>query len=402
MASKLIIKPGREKPLFRQHPWIFSGAIQRIIGEPQSGDLVRVISSKGDTLGYGGFSPNSQIRCRMWDFATDIPKELETEFPRFLENRIDLAVKARETNPLLNETNAFRLVHAESDRLPGLIVDKYADGLVVQFLSTGIDIWRKLVIKFLIKRCSPSFIFERSDAEVRKLEGLPGINKLLYGKLPPDGVVVIENGLKIKINVQSGQKTGFYLDQRENRKALRVFTAEKDVLDCFCYTGGFTLNALLGGAKSVTAVDQSDDSLSLLDQNLKLNRFDQNKVELIKEDVFQILRKFRDRGNSWDVIILDPPKFAPTKRQAQKAARGYKDINLIAAKLLNPGGYLFTFSCSGGIDGNLFQQIVAGAAADAEIDLKIIQRMGQGSDHPILLNFPEGEYLKGLVCRKGY
>lgn len=394
------LKPGKEKPLLRQHPWIFSGAIARIEGAPISGDVVLVKAASGETIGVGGYSPNSQIRCRVWEFGDRFTDDLKTHLAKTIADRIQQAIALRMPDPFLAGKNACRLIHAESDRLPGLIVDQYADVLVVQFLSAGMEPWRNLVLDTLIQAVSPAAIFERSDVEVRKLEGLVETTGLLYGTMPEEGVIIEENGVRIKVAVDSGHKTGFYLDQRENRALIRNFTKEKDMLDCFCYTGGFTLNALMGGARSVTAIDQSEEALSLLSENIHLNSLAENKVERIGDDVFQRLRTMRDQGKSFDVIVLDPPKFAPTRSQAQKAARGYKDINLLAAKLLREGGVLFTFSCSGGIDQKLFQQIVAGAASDAGVDLQIIHKMGPGGDHPVLLSFPEGDYLKGLVCRR--
>ncbi len=357
-------------------------------------------TAAGDTIGHGGYSPDSQISCRMWEFGYKFPEDIRMHLSKLFEDRIRQAIALRENDPTLTGTNAKRLVHAESDLLPGLIVDQYADILVVQFLSAGIEASRQKILDTLIDVVAPAAIFERSDVEVRKLEGLPEVSGLLYGALPKDGIIIEENGILIKVKVNSGHKTGFYLDQRENRNLLRSFSKDKDVLDCFSYSGGFTLNALLGGARSVMAIDQSEEALSLLVENIRINSLEENNVELVNDDVFQRLRNLRDQAKSFDVIILDPPKFAPTRSQAQKAARGYKDINLLAAKLLRAGGVLFTFSCSGGIDQKLFQQIVAGAASDAGADLQIIHKMGQGSDHPVLLSFPEGEYLKGLVCRR--
>ena len=336
----------------------------------------------------------------MWEYGEIFPDDLGAYHNELLKNRIHRAIALREQDPILAGTNTKRLIHAESDRLPGLIVDQYADILVAQFLSAGIEIYRQQVLAVLIDLIAPNAIFERSDVEVRKLEGLPEVSGLLFGNMPEGGIIIEENGIRIKVEVDSGHKTGFYLDQRENRYLLRKFCKDKDVLDCFSYSGGFTLNALLGEAKSVMAIDQSDDALGLLAENIRINSFDEEKVEVVSDDVFQRLRKLRDQGKSFDVVILDPPKFAPTRNQAQKAARGYKDINLLAAKLLREGGVMLTFSCSGGIDQRLFQQIVAGAASDAGVDLQIVHKMGQGSDHPVLLSFPEGEYLKGLVCRR--
>jgi 23S rRNA (cytosine1962-C5)-methyltransferase len=298
------------------------------------------------------------------------------------------------------ETNAFRLIHAESDGLPGLIVDRYADMLVAQFLSAGAEFWKETLVELLLEQTGLSTIYERSDADVRELEGLPVHIGLLRGILDRSPVTITENGLKFSVNLESGHKTGFYLDQRENRLLVRGLAEERDVLDCFCYTGGFTVNALAGGAKSVLSVDASADALALCRENVSLNALPGERHSMLEGDVFQLLRKFRDEARSFDLIILDPPKFAPTAAQAEKAARGYKDINLLAFKLLRPGGILVTFSCSGGVDASLFQKIVASAALDAGVDAQIVAYLSQGPDHPVALNFPEGAYLKGLVCHK--
>jgi 23S rRNA (cytosine1962-C5)-methyltransferase len=300
-----------------------------------------------------------------------------------------------------SQTNAYRLVYAESDNIPGLIVDRYGDVLVLQALTAGAEYWKETFADILIEETDLSTIYERSDADVRELEGLETKVGLLRGSIPDVPLTIIENDLKFIVNLQSGHKTGFYLDQRKNRLRVRELARDKDVLDCFCYTGGFTVNALAGGAKSVLSVDSSADALELCKENSTLNDFPANRQTSLEGDVFQLLRKFRDEARSFDMIILDPPKFAPTAAHAEKATRAYKDINLLAFKLLRPGGILVTFSCSGGIDAGLFQKIVAGSALDAGVDAQIIEHLSQGVDHPISLHFPEGTYLKGLVCIKG-
>ena len=387
------LKPGREKSVLRRHPWVFSGAIAHWEGTPQMGDVVGIRDSRKQFLGWGAYSPKSKIRIRIYSWD-----ENEKINSAFFEKRLIQAINYRKSNDLIERTNAYRLVHAESDGLPGLIVDKYNNVLVVQILSAGLERWLSDIAEILEKLTGLHTIYERSDADVRKLEGLQARRGFIRGSQSENGrVQVVENGIHYFVDFMKGHKTGFYLDQRENRAYVRANTLGKTVLDCFSYTGGFTLAALKGGATSVTAVETSSYARSLARENILLNKLDENKVQFVDEDVFQALRKFRDRGLKFDVIILDPPKFAPTAALAEKAARGYKDINLLAMKLLNHHGKLVTFSCSGGISVELFQKIVAGAAVDAGIDGKIVRRLFQGVDHPVSLAFPEGLYLKGLV-----
>jgi 23S rRNA (cytosine1962-C5)-methyltransferase len=396
--AAIILKAGREKSLLRKHPWVFSGAIARVDGSPQAGDTVEILTDKGQFLARGAYSPASQIRARVWTF--DPNEQVDVDF---FQRRIYAALKQRTvlTPDQAGDEgkDALRLVHAESDGLPGLIVDRYADCLVVQFLSTGAEFWREAIVESLFNKTCLKDIYERSDADVRELEGLPSRTGKLKGE-PPDQVVITESGLRFIVNIASGHKTGFYLDQRSNRQRVRDLAAGRDVLDCFSYTGGFTLNALGGAAKSVLSVDSSEDALRLLQENIALNALPAEKLSVLQGDVFHVLRKFRDEGRSFDMIVLDPPKFAPTSAQAEKAARGYKDINLLAFKLLRAGGILFTFSCSGGVDAALFQKIVAGAALDAGAEASIVATLSQDFDHPVGLNFPEGAYLKGLICTK--
>jgi 23S rRNA (cytosine1962-C5)-methyltransferase len=385
----LILKSGREKSLLRRHPWIFSGAVERVDEAPASGATLDVLSFNGEFLARGFYSPISQIRARAWTFNDEaIDKD-------FFRKRIHAAIASRSTLHSSNDTNAVRLIYAESDGIPGLIVDRYNDMLVLQSLTTGIEFWKETIADILLEETGLKNIYERSDADVRELEGLEARVGILRGK-PVSQLRITEYGLHFNVNISEGHKTGFYLDQRANRQRVRAMAKDKDVLDCFCYSGGFTVNALAGGAKSVVSVDSSADALQLGRENVSLNGLPQ--PEWIEADIFQRLRKFRDERRSFDMIILDPPKFAPTASQADKAARGYKDINLLAFKLLRPGGMLFTFSCSGGITADLFQKIVAGAALDANVDAQIVEKLSQAADHPISLNFPEGEYLKGLVC----
>jgi len=389
----LILKPGREKSLLRRHPWIFSGAVERADKDPASGATLDVLSFNGDFLARAAYSPLSQIRARVWTF-NDEPINAD-----FFRQRIQSSIRARDTWHLTPDTDALRLIHAESDGLPGLIVDRYADVLVLQSLTAGSEFWKETIADILLEETGLKNIYERSDADVRELEGLQPRTGILRGN-PPDSLRITEYGSLFTVNLSHGHKTGFYLDQRANRQRVRELAKDKDVLDGFCYTGGFTVHALAGGAKSVVSVDSSADALRLGRENVSLNGLPADRCEWIEADVFQRLRKFRDERRSFDVIVLDPPKFAPTASHTDKAARAYKDINLLAFKLLRPGGILFTFSCSGGVDADLFQKIVAGAALDANVDAQIVEHLSQAADHPVSLNFPEGAYLKGLVCYK--
>ncbi len=392
--SALIVKPGRERSLLRRHPWIFSGAVERVDEGLGSGDAVDILSSSGQFLARGFYSPQSQIRARVWTFE-DEPVDAS-----FFRARIRSALSLRQTAYLAADTDALRLIYAESDGLPGLIVDRYAGALVMQCLTTGVDAQRELLADILVQETGLSSIFERSDADVRELEGLPVRVGPLRGVPPSASFPITEFGLKFNVDLASGQKTGFYLDQRSNRQQVRALARDREVLECFSYTGGFSLNALYGGAASVLAVDSSPDALAMAEANVALNALPADRFQTLAGDVFHVLRKFRDERRSFDMVILDPPKFAPTSAQVEKASRGYKDINLLAFKLLRPRGLLVTFSCSGGVDAGLFQKIVASAALDAGVQAEIIQHLFQAPDHPVALNFPEGTYLKGLVCHK--
>ena len=398
----IFLRAGREKSLLRRHPWIFSGAVERIDGAPVSGDTLIVRNAQGEFLAWAAYNASSQITARVWSW-----REAENIDAEFFRRRITNAVSARWTllpRPLAGEgwgegrSNGARLIHAESDGLPGLIVDRYGDLLVMQIGSAGAERWRDSIADILQELCNPVCIYERSDSDSRGLEGLELRNGVLRGTLPAT-VEVIENGLHFKVDVAAGQKTGFYLDQRDNRALTETLARDKDVLNCFCYTGGFSLYALRGGAKSVLSIDSSGDALRIAAENLARNGLDATRAEWLEADVFQALRTLRDQDRKFDLIILDPPKFAPTAAFAEKAARGYKDINLLAFKLLRPGGLLATYSCSGGISEDLFQKIVAGAALDAGVDAQIVHYLHASADHPVLLSFPEGAYLKGLVLR---
>ncbi|MEW6241336.1 MAG: class I SAM-dependent methyltransferase [Chloroflexota bacterium] len=388
----LILKPGREKSLLRRHPWVFSGAVQRLDEEPASGATVDLLSFNGDFLARAAYSPASQIRARVWTF---LDESVDADFFR---RKIRAAIVSRSTFQVSSASDAYRLIYAESDGLPGLIVDRYGEVLVLQSLTAGSEFWKETIADILLEETGLQTIYERSDADVRELEGLQPKNGILRGAIPDSRLIVHEHNLKFLVDIASGHKTGFYLDQRANRLCVRELVGDRDVLDCFCYTGGFTVNALSGGAKSVLSVDASAEALGLCKENVALNALPVERHTTLEGDVFHLLRKFRDEGRSFDMVILDPPKFAPTAAQAEKASRGYKDINLLAFKLLRPGGILVTFSCSGGVDAALFQKIVAGAALDAGVDAQIVERLSQAADHPVALHFPEGTYLKGLVC----
>ena len=388
----MTLKSGREKSLLRRHPWIFSGAVKSIDDGAMSGDVVHVQTEKGDFLAYAAFSEKSQIIARVLSFD-----ERETIDEAFYRQRIGKAIARRAT--LAAETDAMRLFHAESDGVPGLIADRYGDVIVLQLLTAGIDPQRTLLGKLFMEETGAKTIFERSDADVRELEGLPSRKGLIAGEPPSAETVIMENGMKIAVDIEKGHKTGFYLDQRDNRALTKSLAHNADVLNCFCYTGTMSVAALLGGARSVLSIDSSAPSLQLAAHNLRINDLDASRAAWLDADVFLALRKLRDQAKSFDLIILDPPKLAPTAHHAEKAARAYKDINLLGLKLLRPGGHLMTFSCSGGISAELFQKIVAGAALDANVDAQIVQRLGPGADHPVALHFPEGDYLKGLLLR---
>jgi 23S rRNA (cytosine1962-C5)-methyltransferase len=390
--NALVLKKGREKSLKRRHPWIFSGAVQRVAGEPEAGETVEVRDAAGKPLALAAWSPKSQIRARVWTF--DSRQSVGREF---FEERLKSAIHFRKALAIEKHTNAMRLVHGESDELPGLVVDRYADVLAVQFLSAGAERWRGEILDALAALTGCEAIYERSEAEVRKLEGLRPRSGFARGNKAASRCPIAEYGLNFRVDVEQGQKTGFFLDQRENRQRVRALAAGREVLDGFCYTGGFAIAALAGGAKRVSAVESSLPALEVARENLAANPLEAARIDFVHADVFKHLRTLRDRGARYDLIVLDPPKFAPTAAQARNAARAYKDINLLALKLLRPGGLLATFSCSGGVPAELFQSIVAGAAVDAGVQAKILERFGAAADHPVALNFPEGDYLKGLL-----
>lgn len=393
--NSLILKPGRERSLLRKHPWIFSGAIARLEGDPQPGDTITVLQADRQPLGLAAFSPKSSIIARIWSW--DAQEDIGI---RFFENKLRIAINKRNENRFLQKsTNACRLVYGESDCLPGIILDRYDRWLVVQLLTSGAERWKKEIIQSIHTITRFDNIYERSDLDVRKLEGLSEHAGVLSGDVPKGPIDIQEYDIHYLVDIQHGQKTGFFLDQRENRRKVQEYAAGKKVLNCFCYTGGFSLNSEKAGANEVVSIDSSADALALAQKNARLNDCRLDRMSWLEADVFQQLRRYRDENQTFDLIILDPPKFAPTIQHTAKAARAYKDINLLAFKLLNPGGVLFTFSCSGGISLELFQKIVADAALDADVQAQILEKLHQATDHPIALNFPESEYLKGLICQ---
>ena len=390
---EIIIRKDRTKTLQQRHPWIFARSIKKVIGNPGNGEVVLVRDEQGENYGWASYSPSSAIRARMLSWHEEEPVGAA-----LIHDTLSTAIHHRDA--MLDENNsACRLVHGESDFFPGLIVDRYADQLVVQFLTSGSEFWKKEIVDSLQQITGVMNIYERSDVDVRKLEGLEPIKGVLSGAEPPAMIRIKENGIAFDVDVVNGQKTGFFLDQRYNRKLIQQYCVGKRVLNTFCYSGGFSAYAYQAGAAQVISMDASEDAIALGRSNMRINDFPDVEADWVAGDVFHWLRRYRDSRETFDIIVLDPPKFAPTAHQVKQAARGYKDINLLAFKLLNPGGTLLTFSCSGGVDAVLFRKIVAGAAADAKRDVQILGTMEQSQDHPVALSFPEGAYLKGLVCR---
>jgi 23S rRNA (cytosine1962-C5)-methyltransferase len=389
-----IVKPKRDKSLLRKHPWVFSGALAKTKGNPSAGETVEIVNTRGSWLGRGAYSPRSQIAVRIWTFDEKEPVDA-----LFFRNRLKRAINSRHELKKHLKLNACRLVNAESDGLPGLIIDQYDQYVICQFLTAGVHAWKAVIAEQLQELVAPEGIFERSDSPVLEKEGLERRTGVLAGKVPPDTITIQEGDHRYLVDVHNGHKTGFYLDQRDNRRQVGHFVADADVLNCFCYTGGFGVAAMAAGARTLTNIDISAAALEIARQNMMLNNLDTDRVTYLQADVFKQLRSFRDAAREFDVVVLDPPKFADSRQQLDRASRGYKDINLLAIKLLRSGGYLFTFSCSGLMEPGLFQKIVADAALDAGRDAQIIRRMSQAADHPTSLNFPEGHYLKGLLCR---
>ncbi|HSW17160.1 MAG TPA: class I SAM-dependent methyltransferase [Ramlibacter sp.] len=384
------LRDGKERSLLRRHPWVFESAIAK--GGADPGETVKVEAHDGAFLAWAAFSPASKIRARCWSFDAD--QRIDAAF---LAQTVQRAVAARQRFAI--DSDSMRLVHGESDGLPGLIVDRYGDTLVAQFLSAGVERWKNALADALLAATGLAKLYERSDASSRKLEGLEPATGWLRGEGPLE-LTIREHGWRLTLDIATGHKTGFYLDQRDSRLRFAQTVkrlASQRVLNCYCYTGGFTVAALAGGAAHVTSIDSSAPALERARAHVALNGFDANRADFIDADVNASLRRFIEEGRTFDAIVLDPPKLAPTAAHAERAARAYKDINRLALKLLEPGGVLFTYSCSGGITADLFHKIVASAGADAHVDGFITERMGGAPDHPMTLSFPEGEYLKGLV-----
>lgn len=428
--ARLILLPGKERSVLRRHPWIFAGSVDRLDGRARPGDTVELSAADGRPLGRAAFSPQSQIRARVWSFDP-----AETIDDAFFKRRVAAALARRAALPGfageqgLGEgrgDRGFRVVHGESDGLPGVVADCYGDTLVVQLTAVGADRWRRAIVGALVLATGCRHVYERSDADVRRLEGLQpetgwrlggpavagggegaeggegveGAESAVAAAIDAPPLTISENGVRMHVDVVGGHKTGFYLDQRDNRLLVGQLAAGRSVLNCFCYTGGFSLQALAGGAASVLSIDSSGPALATAAANLALNpQLLAERAEWREADVFSELRALKNAGARFDLIILDPPKFAPSVAHAERAARAYKDINLLGFRLLAPGGLLMTYSCSGGIGIEFFQKIVTDAAVDAGREARIVRRLAASPDHPVALAFPEGEYLKGLLCQ---
>lgn len=389
-----ILKKDTVRTLKYHHPWIFSGAVKAIEGTPKSGESLEIRSEDGETLGYGSYSPKSKIAIRMWSFSD---KDILDE--ELIRKRISDAISFRLKRSFFDGSDCCRLIFAEADGIPGLIVDKFADYLVCQFLFAGAEYWKGTIVSILNALIPNSGIYERSDVDIREKEGLPLITGVLSGSEPPDLIEIKEGNIKYHIDIKNGHKTGFYLDQRVNRLRVAQYAKGVEVLDCFTYTGGFSIAALKGGAKKVISIDSSAPALEALKKNVELNGLDISKSELLDAKVAEQLRKYRDSARQFDMIILDPPKFIYDRAHLEQATRAYKDINLLAIKLLRNNGILATFSCSQPMTEELFQKMVSYAAVDAGKSVQILEKLNQSPDHPIALNFPESAYLKGLICR---
>jgi 23S rRNA (cytosine1962-C5)-methyltransferase len=392
-TSKVWLKTGREKSMRRRHPWVFSGAVERVEGEPAAGSTVELVASSGELLARGAYSPASQIRVRVWSFEAN-----EAIDAAFLRRRLARAIESRRRLNLLDAAAACRLVFSESDALPGLIVDRYGEYLVCQFLSAGAEAWRSTLVELLMELCAPRGIYERSEGGARHKEGLSSRRELLAGEQPPHDLTIVSGGARFVVDVAKGQKTGAYLDQQANRTRVAAHAREADVLDAFSYTGGFAISSLRAGAKRATLIDSSADALALAERETAANGVAE-RCRFVVANVFDELRAVREAGTRFDLVVLDPPKFVHSADQIAAGSRGYKDINMLGLSLVRPGGVLATFSCSGHVDAALFQKIVAGAAVDAGRSAQILERLSQPADHPVATEFPEADYLKGLILR---
>lgn len=390
----VVLKKGKEKAVLHRHPWVFSGAIDKVKGKPVNGEIIRLLNSQDAFMAYGFYNDQSRVAVRLLEWDEAIPVD-----EAWFRQKVQTAVAGRAHILADGNTNTCRLIFSESDYLPGLIVDKYAAHLAVQVLTSGIQNALPVIIDELNTLLTPLSIFDKSDATSRAHEGLETTNTLLAGNQPPELVMVKENSVTYGINIAEGQKSGFYCDQRDNRKVVASYANGKKVLDCFSYTGGFTLNSFLAGAASITSVDSSALAIETLAENIRLNGFEEAEHYAIKSDVNVQLRKFREEGEKFDIVVLDPPKYAPSRSALDRASRAYKDLNRLGMQLLNSGGLLATFSCSGAMDMETFKQVIAWAALDAGKQVQFIYQFHQPEDHPIRASFPEGEYLKGLLCR---
>jgi len=390
----VILKKGKEKAVLHRHPWVFSGAIEQPKAKLTNGDIARLVNTKGDFMAYGFYNDQSRVALRLLEWDENVAVDDD-----WFRRKVAAAVAGRNDILADGNTNTCRLIFSESDYLPGLIVDKYANHLAVQILTSGIEKVMPVIIDELQRLLKPESIFDKSDASSREHEGLQTSNIALTLNSPPENVEVKENGIIYNINIAEGQKSGFYCDQRDNRKILASYAKDKKVLDCFSYTGGFTLNSLHNGAASVTSVDSSALAIETLKENIKLNKFSATKHTAIQSDVNKQLRVFKEENEKFDIIVLDPPKYAPSRSALDRASRAYKDLNRLAMLLLNEGGLLATFSCSGAMNMETFKQVLAWAALDAGKQVQFIYQFCQPEDHPVRASFPEGEYLKGLLCR---
>jgi 23S rRNA (cytosine1962-C5)-methyltransferase len=393
-VSSIWLWKDRDRSLRRRHPWVYSGAIARVDGDPAPGEVARILDHKGLFLAWAYHNKRSQIHARVldWDETASIDEA-------WWFRRVREAVERRRDLPSLEGSSVCRLVHSEADGLPGLVVDRYGDHLVIQVLTAGIERVRNVILDALVDAVGPRGIFERSDQETRKIEGLDATAGLLVGEAPPDRLEVCEGGYRFVVDIKGGQKTGFYIDQRDNRRYVAAYAPGRDVLDLFSYSGGFSVYALGAGASRSTLVDSSFAALELAEENLAANGIDDPRVEIIHGNASEVARSFRDGGRRFDMVIADPPKFAQARAHLEKAERAYKDVNLLGMKLLKPGGLLATFSCSGAVDIEHFSKIITWASVDANRQVQILQRLSQSADHPIMPSFPESEYLKGLICR---